>query len=146
MNSQEEQPWLLRAVFIGIAYLSISLVTSYLDQRFVSGPHRVWRLGAGVLSLAFMAAHFGYEHIRLGTSSRSTALHVSAAVGLGSFGIAAAAMLHALMEGTGNLTRHGIALVVFPLVTAIPTFLLALSATFLLTRQRNRPPERPDVV
>jgi hypothetical protein len=56
------------------------------------------------------------------------------AVGLGGFGLAVSASLH------GHATNHpfpAIALLIWPVMTALPAFVVALVVAVLLTRRRG---------
>src|SRR5262249_48697228 len=68
-------------------------------------------------SAVVYAAHIGYEHFRIRSSPRSTALHVAFGGAVGAFGLAAAAIVHSLLTGTGNLRLLRIALLIWPLIT-----------------------------
>jgi len=54
------------------------------------------RLLAWLISGAGFAAQIGYEQLRLRSSPVSAALHAALAAGLGAFGLAVAANVHAL--------------------------------------------------
>jgi len=87
----------------------------------------MWRLAAWMASAAVYAAHIGYEHYRLDNSPRSTALHAALAVALGGFGLAVSASLH---------SRHPLvlALALWPIITGLPAFLVALAVGAVLAR------------
>jgi hypothetical protein len=57
-------------------------------------------------------------------------------VGLGAFGLAAAANIHALIAGTGNQRLLALALVIWPIITGVPAFIVALAAAAGLARIR----------
>ena len=97
-----------------------------------------WRLAAWVISAAAFAAHIGYEHVRLRSSPTTTALHASLAVAMGAFALAVAAMVHA-QAASGLQHSHALALVLWPAVTALPAFVVALAAAagLALTRRTN---------
>ena len=93
-----------------------------------------------MVSAVVYAAHIGYEHFRIRSSPRSTALHVAFGTAVGAFGLAAAAIVHSLVTGTGNLRLLRIALLVWPLITGVPAFVVALVLTAVLARvPRSRP-------
>jgi hypothetical protein len=88
-----------------------------------------------VASGAVYAAHIVDEHFQLGSSPRATALHGAMAVALGAFLLAAAATVHAAM--VPSLAPYGqflLALVVWPVVTALPAFVVPLAAAAVLAR------------
>jgi len=84
----------------------------------------------GSLRVSYMC----YEHFRLRSLPRLTALHVALGAGLDSFGLAAAANVHALLTGTGSLRLLRIALLVWPVITTIPAFIVAFTVSSLLLR------------
>src|SRR3989454_4349392 len=97
-----------------------------------------WRLAAWVISAAAFAAHIGYEHVRLRSSPATAALHASSAVAMGAFALAVAAMVHA-RAASGLQHSHALALVLWPGVTALPAFVVALAAAagLALTRRTD---------
>ena len=96
----------------------------------------IWRLAAWLICVVAFAIHIWLEHFRLRNSPRATALHVSLAVALGAFGLAAAANIHALTAGTGNKRLLALALLIWPVITGVPAFVVALVAAAGLTRVR----------
>jgi hypothetical protein len=93
----------------------------------------MWRLAAWVASAALYAGHIAYERLRLRNSSRSTALHVAVAVAIGGFALAVAAVVHSLIAPPNySRWRFILALVAWPLITAVPAFVIALAATAVL--------------
>jgi len=125
-------------LFLGALYLVAGLVSAALAKSAASDQIRVaWRLAAWVISAVGFATHIGYEQIRLRSSPRTTALHVALAVGLGAFALAVAARLH---------SEHfpAFALVVWPVMTALPAFVVALAAAAVLRRvRRGKQPDSP---
>src|SRR6516225_9512719 len=93
-----------------------------------------WRVAAWMVSAFVYAAHIGYEHFRIRSSPRSTALHVAFGAAVGGFGLAAAAIIHSLLTGRGNLRLLRIALLIWPLITGVPAFVVALVLTAALAR------------
>ena len=82
------------------------------------------------------AAHIGYERFQLRNSPGSAALHVACAVALGAFGLAVAANIHSLRLGSANNHRRLLffALGLWPVITALPAFLVALVTSWILSR------------
>jgi hypothetical protein len=85
------------------------------------------------------AAHIAYEHFRLRNTALPTAWHAAAAVAFGAFARALAANVHDLGSASGYRPRMLIALVAWPLLTAVPAFLVALvvAAGLGVTRRRG---------
>src|SRR5207244_3997266 len=82
-----------------------------------------WRFSAFVASAGVFVAHFADEHFRVRNAARATAWHASLAVALGGFGLALAANLRNLASASGYRPRMLVALVAWPLLTALPAFL-----------------------
>jgi hypothetical protein len=120
------------------AVISLGVVYSLVGILFaVPTSHvRVWRLAAWGVSAAAFAAHIAYERFRLRSPALSGALHVASAVALGAFGLAVGANLHALSGATTDRHRRLLllALAIWPVITALPAFLVALAAGGVLTR------------
>ena len=135
MNATGHMRWVRAVLLVGVLYLAAGLVFGALAGSAGSDQVRVaWRLAAWVISAAAFAAHIVYEQVRLRSSSRTTALHASLAAGLGAFGLAVAARLHA------QATQHhfpAIAIAIWPVMTALPAFVVALAAAAVLTRARR---------
>jgi hypothetical protein len=82
------------------------------------------------------AVHIAYEHFRLRNTARLTAWHASLAVAFGAFGLALVANLHDLASASGYRPRMLIALVAWPLLMAVPAFIVALAAGLGMKRVR----------
>jgi hypothetical protein len=135
MNATGHMRWVRAVLLVGILYLAAGLGFGALARSAGSNQVRdAWRLAAWAISAAAFAAHIVYEQVRLRSSSRTTALHASLAAGLGAFGLAVAARLHA------QATQHhfpAIAIAIWPVMTALPAFVVALAAAAVLTRARR---------
>ena len=124
--------WVRATVILGAVYALVGIVFA------VPAHHaKLWRLAAWVVSAIAYAAHVCYEHFRLRSPPRSAALHVASAVALGAFGLAVGANIHSLSLGSTNEHRHHLlllALGLWPVITAVPAFLVALGASWVLAR------------
>ena len=136
MDISGRRLWVRAMVLVAVAYMAIGIVFAALaaDANYV----RVWRLAAWIASAAATAAHIGYEHYRLRSSPRPTALHAAGAVALGAFGLALAANIHWLVAGTHGQRPPLLALPVWPVITALPAFLAALAVATVLARVSRR--------
>jgi hypothetical protein len=134
MNATGRLQWWV-VLLLGALYFVAGIVFAALAKSAVSHEMVIaWRLAAWVISAVGFAAHIRYEHVLLGSSPRTTALHVALAVGLGAFALAVSASLHA------RATQHHfppIALVIWPVLTALPAFVVALAVAVLLSRARR---------
>ena len=133
MSAPGQPSWFGTAILIGVLYSVIGIVFALPSNQV-----RMWRLAAWVISAAVYAVHIGYEHFRLGNSPRATALHTALAVAVGAFGLAVAANFHELWVASSYRRSLALALVAWPLLTALPAFVVALIAAYGLTLTRSR--------
>ena len=127
MDHSGRQRWLGTLILVGALYPAVGIASSALAGAAASGQMRsFWRLFAFFISAVVFAAHIAHEHFRLRYAARPTAWHASAGVALGAFALALAANLHDLGSASGYRPRMLIALVAWPLLTAVPAFVVAL--------------------
>lgn len=129
-------------LIVGAIYLVAGLL--FADLASSASSHQMvvaWRLAAWVVSAIAFGAHIGYELFRLGNSPPRTALHASLGAAIGALGLAAAASIHALTAAT-HPHFPAWALVVWPLITAIPAFVVALAVAAVLARTRVTPADK----
>src|SRR5262245_1609095 len=117
------------ALVFGLAYLLIGRLFPQPAESL-----RAWRLAAWVASAAVFAVHIGYEHFVERHAPRVIAWHAALAVAIGAFGLAVAGMMHSLATGSAVRTAWLLALIAWPLITAVPAFLAALAAGAVLAR------------
>ena len=132
MSVPGRQLWFGTAILAGVLYCVIGIVFALPSNQV-----RLWRLAAWVISAAVYAAHIGYEHFRMGNSPRATALHAALAVAIGAFGLAVAANLHELWVASSYRRSLAVALVAWPVLTALPAFVVALVAAYGLALVRR---------
>ena len=119
---------------VGVAYFVIGYVFGELDDLGVT-PRGVflWRLGAWVASGFVFAAHLWFESKRFRNPTLRVALHASLGVAFGAFLLAVFATFHAAwIISTAPFWRYLVALVAWPMFTAVPAFLCALVVAFIL--------------
>ena len=124
-------------LLVGGVYLVAGILFAALAKSAPSHQMVVaWRLAAWVISAVAFAAQIGYEHFRLCSSPATSAFHAALAVALGAFGLAVAAVIHAL---TAPAHPHfpAISLAVWPVLAALPAFLVALAFAVVLARARR---------
>jgi len=125
-------------MLVAVLYLAIGLTSAALAGAAASDQIQFfWRLSAFVISAVVFAAHIAFEHFRLRSPTRQTASHASAAVALGAFALALVANIHDLGSASGYRPRMLLALVAFPLVTAVPAFIVALVVAAVLGLKRR---------
>ena len=128
-----------RAVMLlGGVYLLIGLTFAALAGGASSPQMRTtWRLLAWLLSACAFGAHIWYEHFRLRSSRVTTALHAALAVALGAFLLAASAIIHGQASGASHQNRRALALVLWPVLAAVPAFVVALGSAAALSLRRG---------
>jgi hypothetical protein len=130
---------LLFAVVYPIVGVTFAIPTaSAASHKVVVG----WRLAAWLVSALTFAAHIAYEHFRERNLPLRAALHVAGAVAFGAFLLAVWINVHGQ-----HTTRALLALIVFPAVTGVPAFVMALVTLAVLARVAGRdrsryPPDR----
>ena len=139
MDASDRKRWLRAVLLLGVLYCVIGIAFGAFARWAASNSMReTWnRLAFAASGIAF-AVHIGYEHFRLRNSPRITASHASLAVALGAFGLALSANIHDLWSPAGYRPRMLIALVAWPLLTAVPAFITALILAGALTLGRRR--------
>jgi uncharacterized membrane protein YhaH (DUF805 family) len=126
MDHSGRQRWLSTVILVGVLYFAVGITSAALARAVASNQMRsFWRLSAFVISAVVFGAHIAYEHFRLRNRARPTAWHASVAVALGSFALALAANIHDWGSASGYRPRMLIALVAWPLLTAVPAFIVA---------------------
>ncbi len=129
MDPSDRHAWLRAALLFGVFYLLIGRLFA-LPATHV----QFWRLAAWAVSGLAYVAHISYERFRLRNRARTTAWHVAVAVAIGGFGLAVAGMINSLVTTSAIRPIWFLALVLFPIVTAVPAFLGALVAAAVLQR------------
>jgi len=121
-------------------YPVVGITFAALANPSASGEMRVaWRLAAWLVSAAAFVAHLGYEYFGLRNPPPRAALHAAVAVALGAFILAVWVNLHARWGASSHQSPLApLALVVFPVVTGVPAFLVGLITLAAAARTRRR--------
>lgn len=119
------------AVLLGIGYALVGILFA-LPRTHV----QFWRLSAWLVSGVGYAAHVAHERFRLQSPPARAALHVALAAALGAFGLAVGANVHSLTAGSTSQHRQLVLLSLgtWPVITALPAFLIAFGASAVLAR------------
>ena len=135
MKAEEVRPMLIA----GTAYLLAGVVFGELAGRATSLQERVgWRWAAWAVSAIAFGAHIAYGLLRLRNPPRRTASHAALGAAIGAFGLAAMANIHSLSVSPAKRSiLLLLSLVIWPLLTALPAFVVALTAAYLLQRVRQ---------
>jgi hypothetical protein len=125
------KPWVRPAILLGIGYALVGVVFAMPTTHV-----QAWRLAAWGVSAIGYVAHIGHERLRLRNSPASAARHIAFAVALGAFGVAVGANIHSLSIESTSQHRQLLllALVIWPVMTAIPAFLVTLGINVVLVR------------
>lgn len=134
--------WSRVVLIVGVVYLVAGLVFGALAGAAGSQQFRVaWRLAAWATSAAAFATHIWYEQLRLRHSPATTAFHAALAVAIGAFGLAVSASVHAMRVHKSFPVS---ALLSWPLVTALPAFIVAFVAAAVIAWLDRPPAQQPD--
>jgi hypothetical protein len=127
-------------LLLGAVYCVVGVLFGALAGAAASHSSRVaWRAAAWVVSAIAFGAHIAYEQVRLRRSATTTAFHAASAAGLGAFGLAVAANIHSYaVSAHGRAPLLRLSLVIWPVLTALPAFVVALAAAVVLAWARRR--------
>jgi uncharacterized membrane protein YczE len=138
MNEPERKSWIVCAILTGVAYGVIGLFFPNPDATDPQNQLQ-WRLAAWVVSAVVFAFHIGYERFRLHSSPLNTALHTAIAVALGAFILALGATIRATtVVRQAPFSRYLLALVLWPIFTAVPAFIVAFLVAAILSKVPNK--------
>jgi phosphate/sulfate permease len=98
----------------------------------------IWRLAAWLTSAVLFTGHIWYEHYRFNYSPRKTSLHTSSAAAVGAFGLALTANIHAQFVSSANQILLALSLVIWPILTAVPAFIVAFAITSVLKHYHKK--------
>jgi hypothetical protein len=113
--------WPRAVVLFGAVYLVVGV--TFPNPPAPDAAQFLWRLASWLTCAVAFTIHIALERFRFRSSLRDAGFHVALAVAIGAFALAAAANLHALTSGTGNMRRLALALVIWPVMTGVPAFL-----------------------
>jgi hypothetical protein len=139
MDQPKRRTWLIMVLLVGAFYFVVAGIAFGAFAAWSTSNRMVvaWRVASFVVSLVAFAIHIGYEHFRLGNRPLRNASHASMAVALGAFLLAVAANIHAIGVASANHRLLAAALVIWPVMTGIPAFVVALIAAALLSLFRR---------
>ena len=133
-GAEARATWLRAALLFGLGYFLVGRLFA------VPGEHaQTWRFAAWLVSLLLFTAHLRYERARPSSVPRIAALHVATAVAIGAFALAVALTIRSIAAQGSLRMQWVLALVLFPLVTAVPAFLVALVVALVGARRGHAP-------
>ena len=127
-----QSTWVSATFIAGCLYLLIGLVSAELAGGVFGPRMRFWRGMAWLLSAIVFGVHVARDRIRIRYSAFSTAFHAALGAALGAFGLALAATIHGYRVSTPHLRAIKLALLIWPLITALPAFAVAFVAAVVL--------------
>jgi len=139
LKEPHERRWLRTILFIGAIYCIDGIVFGKFAGW--SKSHTmvfIWRLAAWMTCALLFAGHIWYEYFRQSNSPRKTALYTSSAAAAGAFGLAVAANIHALFVTSANQILLAFSLIIWPVLTAVPAFIVAFVVTSVLQNFHKR--------
>jgi hypothetical protein len=123
------------ALILAAWYFIIGYGSALLDPSIPVKMRFPWRVAAWLACGVAYAAHILYLQFKFRKSPLGVALHAAMAVALGAFLLALAAAVHAAMVSShAPYWQFLVALIVWPVITACPAFVVALSAAWVLGR------------
>jgi hypothetical protein len=123
------------ALVLAAWYFLIGYGSALLDPSVPARMRFAWRLAAWIACGVAYATHILFLQFKFRKSPLVTALHAAMAVALGGFLLALAAAIHAAMVvAHAPYWQFLVALIVWPLITAVPAFVVALAVAWVLAR------------
>ena len=128
MDKPKRRLWLRAVLLTGVFYCAVAGIAFGAFAAWSSSNRMVvaWRVASFVVSLVAFAIHIGYEHFGLRNRPLIVGLHTALAVALGGFLLAVAANIHSIGVSESNHRLLALALVIWPVMTGIPAFAVAL--------------------
>lgn len=123
----------MKIVLIGIGYALVGILFALPASNV-----QIWRLAAWAVCGVGYTAHIGYERFRLGNRPVIGALHVAVGVAIGGLGLAIGANIHSIAAGATPRPLLLLSLAIWPVMTALPAFLVALVISIVLARESPR--------
>ncbi len=126
-------------VLSGILYILIGIIFPLFSKSFSpSDSPNIWRVISFLVSAIVFGIHIGYEYSRLNDTPFIIALHTSLAVALGTIALAGFAYIQALSSSPGNQSSRLIAILIWPIITGVLSFLVALVIAAGLTQIKHK--------
>jgi uncharacterized protein (DUF486 family) len=139
VNQPHRRRWLCTVLIIGAIYCLDGIVFGMFAGWSESQTAVIiWRMAAWLTCAVLFAGHIWYEHYRFHNSPLKTAVLTSSAAAVGAFGLAMAANIHAQFVSTANQLLLALSLVLWPILTAVPAFIVAFVITSVLQHFHKR--------
>jgi hypothetical protein len=143
-TNSKRTTWVAALIVAGVVYFLIGFGFVAFARWSIFGLTALtWNRLAFLFSAIVFVTQIIYEHARVGSAPRITAWHSSLAVALGALGLALAANIHDLGSSAGYRPRMLVALVAWPLITAVPAFFVALIVATVFNLMGKKAHARP---
>jgi hypothetical protein len=127
MDEPNSRLWREAVLLTGVFYCTVGIAFTTFGSWSSSNRGVVaWRIASFVVSLVAFAIHIGYEHFSLANRPPIVALHTSLAVAFGGFLLALAANINSFRVANSKHGLLALALIIWPVMTGIPAFVVAL--------------------
>jgi hypothetical protein len=131
--------WLWTILIIGVIYCIDGIVFGkFAGWSKSPGMVFIWRLAAWLTCASLFAVHIWYEYFRYSNSPLKTALYTSSAAAVGAFGLAVAANIHAQLVTSANQILLALSLIIWPILTAVPAFIIVFVLTSIIQHFHKR--------
>lgn len=126
-------------VLAALAYVLIGVATATFAGSAATPQMRTaWRLAAWVFSLAVFLRHIAHENLRIGNSDVRGALRIASGVALAALVLALVGPVRAHWTASDFGRAVILSVVVWPIATGVPAFLVALLGGMALRRYAHR--------
>jgi hypothetical protein len=143
MKNSDGPRWYNAAIIVGVLYFAITVTTGAVAALVESDRAQfLWRLSAFIFCGLVFLGHIAFEQFRVHSTPKATACHTSIAVAIGALALAISANMNDLFFASGYRWRMLLALVLWPILTAVPAF---VSALILATGSRKLIPGKPNL-
>ena len=137
LHTPARRGWISTGLIFALVYPAAGLLFPLAVHQPASAPMRViWRLVPWVLSLAAVLSQVLFERLRLHSTVRQAAWHTAAAAAFGGLLMAAAGPARGHW-GTATQQRGLAALFLWPVIMAVPAFVVALGFGAAVGRLRT---------
>lgn len=141
MKQTKNNPRFKRIIFYGLVYLTVGIISALVTNPLESGGMQTaLRLLALALAIAAFVYHIRLELFQSNNSIPKASLNASIATAFGTFLLAILANIYGIITEADNKNQLLLALILWPVVTGLLTFLggYVISKIFSLIRSRRK--------
>ena len=139
MNTSENKVRFKTFLIFGSVYLFVGIATAFISNDIASsGVQAFWRILAFAVSIIVFGLHIRLESIQRHNSPKIIAINTSFAVAFGTVALAVLANINAMLNSSGNNKSLVLAIVIWPVVTGLLSFLAAYFIARFILRLRSK--------